>query len=54
MKDKEFDAVLMMRRIRDELSQRYLEDPEAEDRDLQRVREEYEIAPPLEKTTAQK
>ena len=33
MKDKEFDAVRMMREIRDELSRRYNEDPSAEGRD---------------------
>ena len=33
MKDKEFDAVWMMREIRDELSERYNEDPSAEGRD---------------------
>ena len=38
MKDKKFDAVRMMREIRDKLSKRYSEDPEAERRDLQGVR----------------
>jgi len=54
VKDKDFDAVRMMRTIRDDLSQRYLKDPEAEERDLQRIREQYGIAPPLAKTTADK
>ena len=35
MKDKKFDAVKMMREIRDKLSQLYKEDPEAEKRDLE-------------------
>ncbi|MBA5941756.1 MAG: hypothetical protein H0M93_00225, partial [Methanophagales archaeon] len=35
MKDKKFDAVRMMREIRDKLSKRYSEDPEAEKRDLE-------------------
>ncbi|MHA1666619.1 MAG: hypothetical protein ACTSW7_04540 [Candidatus Thorarchaeota archaeon] len=38
MKDKEFDAVRMMREIRDELSRRYNEDPSAEGKDLQEIR----------------
>lgn len=43
MKDKKFDAVRMMREIRDKLSKRYNEDPEAERRDLQDVRRRYGI-----------
>ena len=43
MKDKKFDAVRMMREIRDKLSKRYSKDPEAERRDLQDVRGKYEI-----------
>ena len=43
MKDKEFDAVWMMREIRDELSRRYNEDPSAEGRELQEIRKKYEI-----------
>ena len=41
MKDKEFDAVRMMREIRDKLSKRYSEDQEAERRDLQDIRRKY-------------
>ena len=41
MKEKEFDAVRMMRKIRDELSGRYIEDPSAEARDLQEIRKRY-------------
>ena len=43
MKDKEFDAVRMMREIRDELSRRYNEDPSAERRELQEIQKKYEI-----------
>ncbi|MBA1342577.1 MAG: hypothetical protein C5S52_03155 [ANME-2 cluster archaeon] len=43
MKDKEFDAVRMMREIRDELSRRYNEDPSAERRGLQEIRKKYGI-----------
>ena len=42
-KDKKFDAVRMMREIRDELSRRYSEDPSAEGRDLQEIRKRYGI-----------
>ena len=54
MKRKEFDAVQMMRNIRDELSRKYLENPEAEDADLKRIRERYGIARPLTEATASK
>lgn len=43
MKYKEFDAVRMMREIRDKLSRRYNEDPSAERRELQEIRKKYEI-----------
>ena len=43
MKDKEFDAVRMMREIRDELSRSYIEDPSAVRRDLQEIRKKYGI-----------
>ncbi len=43
MKDKKFDAVRMMREIRDKLSKRYSEDPEAEKRDLEGIRKKYGI-----------
>ena len=42
-KNKKFDAVRMMREIRDKLSKRYSEDPEAERRDLQDIRRKYGI-----------
>lgn len=43
MKDKGFDAVRIMREIRDKLSKRYNKDPEAEKRDLQNIRGKYGI-----------
>ncbi len=43
MKDKKFDAVKMMREIRDRLSQEYTKDPETEKRDLEFIRRKYEI-----------
>lgn len=43
MKAKKFDAVQMMREIRDRLSNRYGEDPEAEQRDLQTIKWKYRM-----------
>ena len=43
MKDKKFDAVRMMREIRDKLSRIYLKDMEIEKRELQSIREKYGI-----------
>ena len=43
MKDKQFDTVRMMREIRNKLSKRYGEDPEAEKRDLKDIRKKYGI-----------
>jgi len=43
MKDKKFDAVRMMREIRDKLSKKYGEAPEDEKRDLQDIRKKYGI-----------
>ena len=43
MKDKKFDAIRMMREIRDKLSKRYSKDPKAERRDLQDIRKKYGI-----------
>ncbi len=43
MKDKKFDAVKMMREIRDKLSEIYTKDPEAEKRDLEAIRRKYRI-----------
>jgi hypothetical protein len=38
MKDNKFDAVRFMRKIRDELSEKYAKDPESQDKDLEEVR----------------
>ena len=43
MKNKNFDAVRMMREIRDKLSEIYTKDPEAEKRDLEAIRVKYGI-----------
>jgi len=43
MKDKKFDAVRMMREIRDKLSKNYREDEGAEERDLLYIRKKYGI-----------
>ncbi len=43
MKNKKFDAVRMMREIRDKLSRRYAKNPEVEKRELQDIRERYGI-----------
>ena len=48
-KEKEFDAVKMMREIRDKLSKKYSEDPEAQERDLEKIRKEYGIKEKAEK-----
>ena len=42
MTKKEFDAVRMMREIRDELSQRF-SDPAVEEKELKAVRRKYNI-----------
>ncbi len=40
-KDKDFDAVKMMRSIRDELSKRWLNNPEIMKKDLEKTRKDY-------------
>ena len=42
-KNKTFDAVAMMREIRDKLSQEYLENPDKEEKDLAQIRKKYGI-----------
>ena len=42
-KNKSFDAVAMMRGIRDKLSKKYLDNPDAEERDLEQIRKKYGI-----------
>ena len=43
LKDKKFDAVKMMRKIRERMSQLYKEDPDAEKRDLEFIRSKYKV-----------
>jgi hypothetical protein len=43
MKKKEFDSVKLMRDIRDKLTKRYLENPELESKDLEKVRKKYHL-----------
>jgi hypothetical protein len=45
LKEKKFDAVKMMREIRDRLSEKYFRHPELEDQDLEAVRKKYSIRP---------
>jgi hypothetical protein len=54
MKDdeKDFDAVKMTRAIRDRMAERYLEDPDAERRDLEAVWKKYGLKPPEPKHAA--
>ena len=40
---KKFDAVEMMREIRDKLSRKYSKDPEAEEKDLELIHSKYKI-----------
>jgi hypothetical protein len=40
-KDKKFDAVRMMREIRDMLHEEYLKDPDKRKIDLERIRRKY-------------
>lgn len=44
-KSKKFDAVKMMRAIRDTLSIKYSGHPELEDKDLAKIRSKYGIKP---------
>ena len=41
MKTKSFEAVKFMRNRRDELSEKYLRDPDAQEKELSRVRSKY-------------
>jgi hypothetical protein len=43
MKTKKFDAVKMMRDIRDKLLERYIANPEQETKELEEIRKEYHI-----------
>ena len=42
-KEKEFDAVKMMRDIRDKLSERWSKNPELEIKDLDEIRKKYNL-----------
>ena len=42
-KEKKFDAVKMMREIRDGLSKIYSEHPEVEEKELEKIRKKYGI-----------
>ncbi len=42
-KTKKFDAVKMMREIRDKLSETYSQHPELEEKDLESIRKKYRI-----------
>jgi hypothetical protein len=44
-KDKKFDAVKMMREIRDRLHEEYQKNPERRQIDLARIRRKYMITP---------
>ena len=41
MNGKTFEAVKFMREIRDELSRKYLKDPQTQDKDLIQIRKKY-------------
>jgi len=43
MKKKKFDAVKMMRDIRDKLTKRYLENPDLEISDMEKIRRKYKL-----------
>jgi len=42
-KGKTIDAVAMMREIRDKLSKEYLDNPDAEEKELEQIRRKYGI-----------
>ena len=42
--NKKFDAVLMMRKIRDELNKEYLDNPQKYKKDLERINIKYGIS----------
>ena len=41
MKNKKFDAVKMMRKIRDNLSRKYANNPKLEEKELSEIRKKY-------------
>lgn len=42
-KTKKFDSVMMMRKIRNSLSERYITKPDSENSDLKEIRKKYKI-----------
>ena len=45
MKNKPFDAVKYMRNVRDGLSRKYKDNPQAQEKDLERIRKKHNIYP---------
>jgi len=43
MKKKKFDSVKLMRDIRDKMTKRYLDNPELEKADLEKIRRKYHL-----------
>ena len=41
MKNKKFDSVKFMRKVREELSKKYTKNPELEKRDMKEIRKKY-------------
>ena len=48
-KEKDFDAVKMMRNIRDKLGVKYYNDPDFMFKDLARIRKKYKLDSPAKK-----
>jgi len=44
--EKDFDAVKMMRDIREKLHKKYLKNPELREKDLERIHKKYNMHPP--------
>lgn len=44
MKPKKFDAVKFMRKRRDDLSRKYMKDPDNQERDLIQIRKKYKMS----------
>ncbi|NVM02617.1 MAG: hypothetical protein HWN67_09795 [Candidatus Helarchaeota archaeon] len=54
MKNKKFDAVAMMREIRNKLSKKYSENPDSEITDLKEIRKKYKLTDFLRATSKTK
>lgn len=50
-KDKEFDAVMMMRKIREELSEKYWHHPEILKKEMEAIRKKYNFKTHTSKST---